>query len=1156
MDSLDAAITNSVLDCIVAADEAGRILEFNPAAERAFGYRRDEAVGRLIGDLLVPAAYREQHARGMKRFLRTGQSRLIGKRVEVEALHKSGRQFPVEVGLTQADLKGRQVFLAIIRDLTEQQQVNAERRRLSQILKAAVDGLPEGFGVFDTDDRLMLCNEALASFSQTTPDQLVGRHAVDIFRSALPFAKAIDGRPVDDQEEWLGRVLGRYRDPAPDPYEAELKDGRQLLARSRKAADGTTIFIVMDLTKVKAAEAEQQRLTQLLDKALEAIPAGFGMFDADDRLVLCNRALGDRFGTDPRAALGIHALDIHRRSLPKFRTINGRPVDARNQDDWFDYLKRRQASSTPAPLDIERQDGESVLVTNRKLDDGSSIFVITDITTVKQAEKERERISQLFKDAVDSVPTGFAMFDDHERLITCNEAYAALFEQKPRDLEGKSAGDLYRYGIARIRRIEGQEIGDADEALRYMMGRARQFDVEPVEVEDTNGQWFLIATHATTEGGAVSLVTDITKQKQAEATIREREKNLRAIIEGQPVPVILADYQTSEVSYYSPATADLFGLDWPPTTRPSARSHYVSEEDRLALRARLEANDGADHAQMRLRRTDGGIFWASVTSRLIDLQGRTAIIASVIDLTERMRMEAALRDSEERFRSIAEAHPVAVFIAGVEDGTIRYASPAAARLWGVPEKSLIGQDVTQFYVRQEDRVEAVESFNEKGCLDGFETMFRRADGTEFPVEMSSQPIHYQWEDCCITGVVDLTESKADQAEIASQRERLHQSEKLNALGALLAGVAHELNNPLSVLVGQSLLLKETTSDPTLAKRAERIGRAADRCSRIVKTFLSMARKSTPELAEVHLNAVIDAAVEITAYPLRTAEIKLELDTADDLPTVWGDADQLSQVLMNMVVNAQQAMADHAQPRALKLTTRADRDWVYVEVADTGPGIADDIQARLFEPFFTTKEVGQGTGIGLSISRGIVEAHEGWIEVHSQPGEGALFRIVLPRSCHRSADKDVGAPKDPQERALRILVVDDELEVAHTLHDLLSRDGHTVYTADSGREAVDLLGRQSVDVVLSDLRMPGMDGPELYHAVADRWPHLVRRLGFITGDTLSAGAAHFLDKAERPYLEKPFTPDELRDLVDKLISSDDDADDGSRQHTQGSTWTAG
>ena len=388
----------------------------------------------------------------------------------------------------------------------------------------------------------------------------------------------------------------------------------------------------------------------------------------------------------------------------------------------------------------------------------------------------------------------------------------------------------------------------------------------------------------------------------------------------------------------------------------------------------------------------------------------------------------------------------------------------------------------------------------------------------------------------VTTVTDISDRKSAETEIARQREALHQSEKLTALGSLLAGVAHELNNPLSVVVSQALLMQETAADPRIAQRAEKIQAAADRCSRIVKSFLAIARQRPAARSVVRLRSLLRTALDLTSYGLSSNGIQVELDAPDDVPDIWADGDQLVQVFMNLIVNAQQVLQEVQGPRRLRLAVRRDGpDHVRVTVSDNGPGIPPEIRPRIFEPFFTTKPVGSGTGMGLSLCLGMIGAHKGAITLEDTPGGGATFVVRLPRG---SPEDSVALPETAmvEARKKRILIVDDEPEIAEMLAEIVAPLADEVEVAGNGAQALHRLTAIDYDLVISDLRMPELDGPGLYRSLRQRPGGFSGRILFVSGDTLGHNLASFLKESGCPFLEKPFTPAEVRRRVGEMIDA--------------------
>jgi two-component system NtrC family sensor kinase len=373
-------------------------------------------------------------------------------------------------------------------------------------------------------------------------------------------------------------------------------------------------------------------------------------------------------------------------------------------------------------------------------------------------------------------------------------------------------------------------------------------------------------------------------------------------------------------------------------------------------------------------------------------------------------------------------------------------------------------------------------------------------------------------------------------ELQHKQEALRQREKLAAMGSLLASVAHELNNPLAVIMLQADLLREEVSGGAMAEHAEEIAQAATRCERLVRNFLTLSRQHAPERVAVDLNALITHTLELLepAFRVDTVAVDLCLDVA--LPSIWADAEQIRQVLVNLITNAYQALREMQGPRQVTLTTRCDAEQtrVTLDVVDTGPGIPPAHRERIFEPFFTTKPPGVGTGLGLSLCQSIIEGHGGTIRVINQPGQGTVFRVELPvgearATLSSSLEEEIGEPVHGQT----ILIVDDEPSVIRGLTRLLRRDGHTVDTASNGRTALARLQERPYDLILSDLRMPELDGSGLYQAL-EQYPKLRQRFVFLTGDTVSHETMTFFEQTGVRWLTKPFRASEVRRTIQQIL----------------------
>lgn len=500
------------------------------------------------------------------------------------------------------------------------------------------------------------------------------------------------------------------------------------------------------------------------------------------------------------------------------------------------------------------------------------------------------------------------------------------------------------------------------------------------------------------------------------------------------------------------------------------------------------------------------------------------------------RSLASAAETQRLQRAVIDSSPNAL-VTSDHEGRIVTLNPAAERVFGRSAKAIDGLWMTDLIVPPVSGSNGQTS-TERNILDRLgQTLTlegRRADGSLFPTQISILRVGVRSQTMFAAYIRDLTEQvKADAANVA-QQERIHQSEKLSAMGSLLAGVAHELNNPLAILVAQATLLREKAPTPDVERRAERIYAAAQRAGRIVKSFLAMARQKAPVRASLDLNGVIDDALELVGYGLRSAGVEIELIRAPDLPPVEADRDLMVQVFANLLINAQQAVADRPGVRRIAINSFAEAECVVAEVIDNGSGIPEELRERIFEPYFTTKPVGAGTGIGLSVCRSVVSAHSGTIEARPGTTEGATIRIVLPSATRT----EPGAGQPAVDRRLTILVVDDETDVADSLAELLDIFGHHAVVLSSAHDALDRIKRQRFDAIFTDLRMPGMNGSSLRQTIEAVDARLAAHTVIMTGDTVG-------DSAYGPggarangglFLEKPFTADTVRALLAKICAS--------------------
>jgi len=347
------------------------------------------------------------------------------------------------------------------------------------------------------------------------------------------------------------------------------------------------------------------------------------------------------------------------------------------------------------------------------------------------------------------------------------------------------------------------------------------------------------------------------------------------------------------------------------------------------------------------------------------------------------------------------------------------------------------------------------------------------------------------------------------------------SEKMALMGQVVAGIAHELNNPLTIVIGNIQLMMMREHNEKNVQSLTRIHDGAERASKIVKNLLTFARQEKPERKATDINTVLKKALELRAYELNVSNIEVSTQFAADLPQTMADPHQLQQVFLNLIVNAEQAMIDAHGKGLLRLSTRFDRGKILVFVSDDGPGIPNENMRRIFEPFFTTKPVGKGTGLGLSICQGVITEHGGRVDVVSTVGRGTTFIIELPVQTGAAQPITERPAPMPASSPRKILVVEDEPHIRQLLEDVIRGAGHEVQTANNGRAALDLLEQQSFDLIITDVKMPEISGADFFAELKRKGSALEHRVIFVTGDLMNAETMQFIESTGRPWLGKPF-----------------------------------
>jgi PAS domain S-box-containing protein len=525
-------------------------------------------------------------------------------------------------------------------------------------------------------------------------------------------------------------------------------------------------------------------------------------------------------------------------------------------------------------------------------------------------------------------------------------------------------------------------------------------------------------------------------------------------------------------------------------------------------------------------RTDGTRRLASVTNTPIRHASQVIGILGVArDITDERERAQALERSEARYTRLVESASDAIFTVGT-DGVMTSANRSLERSSGKPRVDLIGHPFTDL-IDSRDQGAASQAIVDSlgGSRRRVELRYPAPDGELRLCSLTLTPLV---EGTAIAGALGIVRDVTDEKRLT---EQLMQQEKLAAVGQLVSGVAHELNNPLASVMAFAQLLLAAPPGAQHDKRAiDAINQEAKRAAKIVSNLLTFARQHQPERTITDLNRVVEDTLELRRYALRIAQVEIENRLDPSLPITWADPFQLQQVVLNLITNAEHALSNWDGSRRITLSTGQEGDFIVLRIADSGPGIPTEHLSRIFNPFFTTKPVGEGTGLGLSISDGIVREHGGRIRAESRVGRGATFVIELPYTPPPTYEPPLADGTEPAHSSVRrLLVVDDEPTIRNAISTYFRSLGHIVDAVGTGREAVVRVTATDYDALLLDLRLPDITGAEVLHEleVLRRAP---QRVVFITGDTQSESSRRALEVTGRPVVSKPFLLDELAAVV--------------------------
>ena len=961
-------------------DLAGNLTFVNDAMIRFLGYSRQELIGMNFRGLR-PKEEAKVVFEAYNRMYKTGKPL---RNLPTEVVCKDGRHAFAEtsafpIGNDKGQITG---FRGIRRDITERKQAEKRLTESEQKYRLLFETSLDYITQLDADGRYLAVNPAAARSLGIPVEELIGKTVFQVMPQEVAQLRFENMRRVLEQER-------------PQVFEDE-RAGRhfQHIVIPTKTSDQREAVqvITRDITEPRKME-EALRQSEETHKALfDNSVIGMFVLDAETmRMAMCNQAAAKMFGfNSTQEAIGANPVDF---IAPEERDRDLNII----MNEMFEQ-DLRQTHEFQAVNKDGRKGWISVtgarIVHEGKL---AGLVSITNINRRKRAEEALKQSEEKYRTILEEMEDSYFEVDLAGNLTFVNNSVC-------RDL-GYSRDELI--GMS----YKGYTAKDNVESLFrafnevYRTGMANKgFAWKTTRKDGSHGfaetSISLLHNARGEITGFRGVGRDVTERKQMEERLRQSEENYRTLFNNSVVGMYVLDVETFKVVMGNRAAAEMAGFASPGEGIGINPLDFVVPEDRaqvLEVAVKEFEQDLRRTHEVRVITKDGGTGWISISSAKIMHGGKPAALVTIDNITQRKRMEEALRQSEENYRALFDSSVIGTFVLDAETMKIVIGNQAAARMFGLSSaQESIGKNPLDF-VLPEDKERAAgiiaKELFEQDLRKTHEIQALTKDGRKVWVSITGARITHGGNLAGLISFTDVTEQK-------KQTEKLVMTDRLASLGELASGTAHELNNPLTSIIGFSQLLMERKVPEDIREDLRLINSEAQRAVNVTQNLLTFARKHASVKQRNQINSIIEDVLELRAYDQGVNGIEVEKRLDQNLPEIMVDYFQMQQVFMNIIINAEYFMIKAHNRGTLTITSKKENDVVMISIADDGPGIPPENLKRIFDPFFTTKETGKGTGLGLSICHGIVTEHEGQIYVKSQLGRGATFFVELPISGRR------------------------------------------------------------------------------------------------------------------------------------------------------------